>query len=97
MKKASEEDLLAERPNLDFSKGTRGKHYNRLAEGTNIAILDPALMDQFPDSESVNVALHAFLSMPEQDRKAALQRAKSVSTFAKPAFDPRVGTLEKAS
>lgn len=97
MKKASEEDLLAERPNLDFSKGIRGKYYNRLAEGTNIAILDPALMDQFPDSESVNLALHAFLSMPEQDRKAALQRSTSELKFTKPAFDPRMGTLEKAS
>ena len=59
MKKATKPDPLAERPNLDFSKGVRGKYYNQLAEGTNLAIIDPALHEHFPDSESVNRALRA--------------------------------------
>ena len=79
------------------AKLVRGKYSNLLEKGTNVVILDPALLDQFPTSESVNIALHAFLSLPEQDRKAAIQRSKSELKFTKPAFDPRVGTLEKAS
>lgn len=61
MKKSAELDLLDERPNLDWSKATRGKYTNLLAEGTNVAIIDPDLHEQFPDSESVNRALRAFL------------------------------------
>jgi hypothetical protein len=36
-----EPDPLAERPNLDFRKGVRGKHYERMKQGTNIAIIVP--------------------------------------------------------
>ena len=50
MKKSTELDPLAERPNIDFSKGVRGKYSNLFAEGTNVVILDPALLPSFPDS-----------------------------------------------
>ena len=65
MKKSAKPDPLAERPDLDFSKGTRAKYNNLLAEGTNVAIIDPALHPYFPDSESVNRALKAFLAIGE--------------------------------
>ncbi len=61
MKKATALDPLAPRPNLDFNKGVCGKYYNRLQQGTNLVILDPSLMPYFPDSASVNRALHGFL------------------------------------
>lgn len=44
----------------DFSKGVRGKYAQRFSEGTNLVRLDPDLCDVFPDSESVNRALHAI-------------------------------------
>jgi hypothetical protein len=66
MKKTAEVDLLAPRPNLDFSKGVRGKHSNRLQQETKTVILDPELTPHFPDSASVNRALHAFLAIDEQ-------------------------------
>ena len=72
----------------------RGKYFNRLQQGTNLVILDPALMPYFPDSASVNRALHAFLAINEQVQSAAARpRARRrPSTSATPEFDPRVGT-----
>jgi hypothetical protein len=60
MSKSEEFDPMAPRPNLDFSKGVRGKYYNRLKEGTNLAIIAPDLLDTFPDSASVNEALRSL-------------------------------------
>jgi len=43
----------------------RGKYFNQLAKGTNLAVIDPALHEHFPDSESVNRALRALLTIRE--------------------------------
>jgi|GEM_PF-1775002 len=80
MKKSSKRDPLAERPDLDFSKGVRGKYSNLLARGTNIAIIDPALHPYFPDSESVNRALRAFLSIGESIQALSATRRRPVSS-----------------
>ena len=61
-KKATELDPLAPRPNLDFSKGVRGKYFDRMQGGTNVILLAPDLLDTFPDSESVNQALRSLKS-----------------------------------
>ena len=74
MKKSAKLSVLDERPNLDGSKALRGRHSNLFEKGTNVVILDPALLDQFSTSESVNVALHAFLSLSEETRAAAYSR-----------------------
>jgi hypothetical protein len=71
MKKSPKLDPLAERPDIDFSKGVRGKYTNLLAKGTNLAIIDPALHEHFPDSESVNRALRAFLTIRESLQAAS--------------------------
>ena len=72
MKKSAKSESLAERPDLDFSKGTRGgKYTNQLPKGTNLAIIDPELHALFPDSESVNRALRAFLEIQKQLEAAA--------------------------
>jgi hypothetical protein len=70
MKKSAKPDPLAPRPDLDFSKGIRGKYTNLLAKGTNIAIIDPTLHPHFPDSESVNRALRAFLAINHEVQEA---------------------------
>ena len=62
-----------------------------------MVILDPALLDKFPDSESVNVTLRAFLSLPEEELAAALRQARESAPRIEYDFDPRVGGLEKAS
>ena len=74
MKKSAKLDPLAERPDIDFSKAVRGKYTNLLAKGTNVAIIDPALQPYFPDSESVNRALRAFLAIGESMQLASPRR-----------------------
>lgn len=70
MKKSPEPDPLAERPNLDFSKGVRRKYYNRL-QGSNLAIIAPDLIDTFPDSEAVNNALRSLKQIADRTTKKA--------------------------
>ena len=54
----------------------RGKYFNQLPRGTNLAIIDPEIQEHFPDSESVNKALRAFLAIREQLQSATpLERA----------------------
>ena len=99
-KKTGKLDPLSERPNLDFSKGVRGKYSNLLAEGTNLVILDPALLPYFPDSQSVNDALHAFLSLPAVQREKTIAQYRSqpkAFTVSPAAFDPRTGRNSKSA
>jgi hypothetical protein len=77
MKKAPKLDPLAPRPNLDFSKGVRGKYANLLAEGTHLAVIDPKLQVHFPDSDSVNRALQAFLAIREEMKAATGKRSRA--------------------
>jgi hypothetical protein len=77
MKKSPELDPLAERPNLDFSKAVRGKYSNLLEKGTNVA-----LHEHFPDSESVNRALRALLSIRESLKSASATPTKRQSRAA---------------
>ncbi len=77
MKKAKGKQQVREtdqdtmRPEYDFSKGVRGVTAARYREGTNIIVLDPELMDVFPDSDAVNEALRALAPV--------LRRRKRVS------------------
>ncbi len=47
----------------DFSQGIRGKYAKRYAEGTNIVLLEPDIVDFFPDSQSVNKALRLLIDI----------------------------------
>jgi len=51
------------REEYDFSGGVRGKYAERYRLGTNVALLDPDLAEEFPDSKSVNDALRALLAV----------------------------------
>jgi hypothetical protein len=76
MKKSPELDPLAPRPNLDFSKGVRGKYTNLLKQGTNLVILDPELLDTFPDSQSVNEALRTLKRLTAAPRRPAPRKQR---------------------
>ncbi len=65
-------DIRAE---YDFSHGIRGKYAERYTEGNNLVMLDPDLLRIFPDSESVNDALHA---LAEIIRKRSARRSAKV-------------------
>lgn len=51
------------RPEYDFSNGVRGKYIDRLAEGSNVVMLQKDVAEFFPDSESVNNALRALVAI----------------------------------
>jgi len=54
----------------DFSSGVRGKYAARYAQGTNVVVLDPEVAKVFPDSKSVNRALHTLVSIVKGKSKA---------------------------
>ena len=93
MKKSAKADPLAPSPDLDFSKGIRGKYSNLLAKGTNVAIIDPVLLPFFPNSDSVNRALRAFLAIDEsmQALSTGPRPRRRPQSSTSPEFDPRVG------
>ena len=54
----AERDTL--RPEYDFSRAVRGVTAARYAEGANLVLIDPDVLDVFPDGPSVNEALKAL-------------------------------------
>ena len=71
-KRDSDRDTM--RPEYDFSKGVRGVTAARYAQGTNIAVIDPQVLDVFPDADTVNRALRALAPVLRQQRRAATKR-----------------------
>jgi hypothetical protein len=49
-KKPSAPEMLEE---YDFREGARGKYAQRYAEGSNIVVIDPDVVEYFPDHDSV--------------------------------------------
>lgn len=60
MKRAAKSNGPAMRSEYDFSGGTRGKYARRYAEGTNVVVLDPDVVREFPNAEAVNSSLRAL-------------------------------------
>ena len=79
MKNSPELDPLAPRPNLDFSKGVRGKHFDRMQQGTNVVLIAPDLLDTFPDSESVNEALRSLKKIAARTVAPSTRQRKTAS------------------
>jgi len=69
MKKESTNKQADElRPEYDLSKlkgGVRGKYYERARAGTNLVLIEPDLVNVFPDTESVNRALRLLVDTAE--------------------------------
>lgn len=70
----NDSDMLEE---YDFSGGVRGKYASKYKEGTNIVMLDPELIEYFPDSASVNEALKSLAKLIKKYRN---KRAEQVGT-----------------
>ncbi len=49
------------RAEYDFTDGVRGKYAGRVAEGTNLVLLDPDIAAEFRTERAVNRALRAYL------------------------------------
>lgn len=56
------------RPEYDFSDAVRGATAKKYARGVNIAVIDPEVLDVFPDGASVNTALRALAPVLRQAR-----------------------------
>lgn len=56
------------RVEYDFSKGKRGTTAARYAEGANVVVIDPDVLDVFPDGASINDALRALAPVIRQRR-----------------------------
>jgi hypothetical protein len=54
------------RDEYDFTKGVRGKHAYIREGRTNLVLLDPDVVDLFPDSASVNEALRLLAKLARQ-------------------------------
>jgi hypothetical protein len=64
MKKASRksaDELRPEYERSDFPSLVRGKYAARVAEATNVVVLEPAVAHAFPNDRSVNDALRGLL------------------------------------
>jgi hypothetical protein len=69
-KRTDLEDDLRPEYDFDYSKGVRGKYYQRiLREGANIVVLDPDIAKAFKDSDSVNTALRSLLDLPRDTQR----------------------------
>jgi len=56
---------------LDLSKAVRGKYFKQMQEGSNIVLIAPDLMETFPNSEAVNVALRSLKEIADRTAKKA--------------------------
>jgi len=58
------------RPEYDFSGAVRGATATRYGEGSNVVVIDPSVLDVFPDGQRVNQALRALAPVLRQQRQA---------------------------
>ncbi len=65
------------RPEYDFSRGVRGKHYEAYRAGTNVVFLDPDVALAFADSASVNQALRLLLQLARTNVPGSVQTDKT--------------------
>ena len=64
MKKTSRKgtsELRTEYKRSDLGRLTRGKYAQRVADATNVVVLDPRLAKEFPNDRAVNKALRGLL------------------------------------
>jgi len=67
MKKIKDDiEMLSE---YDFSKGIRGKYYKEYKEGSNVVVLEPDVVKEFPDSQSVNDALKYLIKIIKRHKR----------------------------
>lgn len=68
MKKAKSpsDELRPEYKRSDFEKLERGRYYERVKASSNVVVLDAELAAVFPNSVSVNKALHSLIEVAQK-------------------------------
>lgn len=86
MKKTSSHFRKTERDTMrreyDFSKAVRGATAARYAQGANIAVIDPEVLDVFPDGTTVNQALRALAPVLRRQRRVTTKRRSALHSKA---------------
>jgi hypothetical protein len=62
------------RKEYDFSGAVRGVTAIRYAQGANVVVIDPEVLDVFPDSSAVNEALRALAPILRRQRPSKTTR-----------------------
>ncbi len=60
--KRDKDQMRDEYPGDLIRSGVRGKFVERYRSGTNLVLIDPDLVEHFPDSAAVNKALRDYLA-----------------------------------
>jgi hypothetical protein len=63
MKQPSSKPRTEMKTEYDFSSGIRGKYAKQYQQGNNVVLIDPELLEAFPDSKAVNDALRALVAI----------------------------------
>jgi hypothetical protein len=71
-----QDDRDTMRLEYDFSTAVRGATAARCAQGANV-VIDPAVLDVFPDSRRVNQALRALAPVLREQRRANAKGSQS--------------------
>ena len=83
MKRAKSKDVDELRPEYkrsDFGTLVRGKYAARIAEATNIVVLEPEVASVFPNDKAVNEALRGLIKIAESTARPV---PRAVRTRAK--------------
>jgi hypothetical protein len=72
--RSGSEDRNTMRPEYDFAGGKRGVTAARYAEAANVVVIDPDLLDVFPDSRAVNEVLRALAPVVRNRRRTSRRR-----------------------
>jgi hypothetical protein len=62
------------RAEYDFSAAVRGATTARYGPGAKVAVIDPEVLDVFPDGTAVNAALRTLAPFLRQRRRAGTKR-----------------------
>jgi hypothetical protein len=62
------------RPEYDFSNAVRGVTAARYARGANVVVIDPEVLDVFPDGSAVNETLKALAPLIRRGRRGVRKR-----------------------
>lgn len=62
------------RPEYDFTGAVRGATVARYREGKNVFVIDPDVLDVFPDSASINDALRVLAKVFRRSRRPRSRR-----------------------
>ena len=71
-RKQADRDTM--RPEYDFSHAVRGVTAARYAQGANVVVIDPAVLDVSLNSTSVSEALRALAQVIRPNRRMATRR-----------------------